>query len=405
MPVFQPQRLPGTREFVCLMAMLTAVEAVSIDMMLPALDEMGAALNAVGNAPQLIISTIFIGVAVGQFVSGPVSDIIGRRRALFAFLAIYLAGTVVCLFAGTMPQMLTGRVLQGFGAAGPYVVAFAMIRDRYAGRDMARINSFVLTTFMIMPVVAPLIGQNIIVFAGWRWLFAAFIGFTVCLVLWFAMRQPETLPAAGRLAPNPVALLRAGRAVLAHRALVVGTVVEGLLLGGFIGYLSGSQPLFLDLYGVDALFPVFFAGLALFIAGAGILNAGLVMRLGMRRLIHLSFATSIAAAALFVAFLLLADGPAPFWLTFGWLAVTVFCCGIGFSNVAALALEPVEAAAGIGASIFGGFATLLAAPIGMAIGLAYDQTPLPMAAGFLITSAISWLLLRFSLPRPVPQAA
>ncbi|MEX0285176.1 MAG: multidrug effflux MFS transporter [Paracoccaceae bacterium] len=395
--LLRPRTFPGIREFVCLMAVLTALEAVSIDTMLPALDEMGAALGAPGNAKQLIISSIFIGVAIGQLVSGPISDIIGRRRAVFGFVAIYLLGTLVAVTAATMPHMLAGRVIQGLGAAGPYVVAFAIIRDRYSGRDMAQINSWIMTAFILLPVISPLIGQGIIGLAGWRAIFGAFLLFAVISTLWFAARQPETLPPDSRVAPNLPALYAAAKGVLRHRQLLVGTAVEGLLLGAFIGYLSGSQPIFLDIYGIDTLFPLVFAALALFIGAAGVINAGLVQRLGMRRLIYAAFVGMSALSLLFLFLCMPFAGQPPLWLTLTYLAPLVFCCGIGFGNVAALAMEPVDSEAGLGASVFGGIATLMAVPIGMAIGAAYDETLVPLTAGFLITSALSLLTLRFGL--------
>ncbi len=395
---FQPSAVPGIREFVCLMAVMTALEAFSIDAMLPALNEIGAALGAQGNQVQLVISSIFLGVAVGQLISGPVSDMIGRRKAVFGFVALYLAGTAVCLSAETMTTMLLGRVLQGFGAAGPYVVAFAIIRDRFEGREMAQIGSWIMTIFILLPVVAPLIGQGLIMVAGWRAVFVAFVVFALVLSVWFAARQPESLPISERMPARPRALLRAAREMLRHRVLLIGTVVEGLLLGGFIAYLSGAQPIFLDLYAIDAGFPLVFAGLSLFIGAAGILNAKVVMRLGMRRMIYTAFGLNTAASLVFLLTLMQIDGAPPLGMTLSYLAVVVFCCGLGFSNVAAMSMEPVESQAGLGASVFGGVSTLLAVPIGAAVGQAYDQTLVPLAIGFLITSAVSIVLLKTGLP-------
>ena len=397
-PWFQPTAVPGTREFVCLMAVMTALEAFSIDAMLPALNEIGAALGAEGNQVQLVISSIFLGVAVGQLVSGPISDVIGRRRAVFAFILLYLAGTAVCLHAETMTTMLLGRVLQGFGAAGPYVVAFAIVRDRFEGRQMAQIGSWIMTIFILLPVVAPLIGQGLIMTAGWRAVFVAFVVFAMALSVWFAVRQPETLPVAERMRARPGAVLRAAREMLRDRLLLIGTVVEGLLLGGFIGYLSGAQPIFLDLYAIDDGFPLVFAGLSLFIGAAGILNAKVVMRLGMRRMIYAAFGLKAATSLVFLLLLMKMDAGPPLTFTLSYLAVVVFCCGVAFSNVAALAMEFVEAQVGLGASVFGGGSTLLAVPIGAAVGQAYDKTLVPLALGFLITSALSIALLKFGLP-------
>lgn len=386
---------PGTREFICIMAALGALEAFSTDAMLPALDEIGVALAAEGNRAQLIIGAIFLGAAPGQFISGALSDMVGRRRSIFAFLVVFVAGTFLCIAAEDFQTMLLGRLLQGFGSAGPYTVSFAIIRDRFEGRDMARISSFVLSVFILVPVVAPLIGQVILTIADWRAIFLVLLGFAALLALWFGLRQPETLTPADRRVFAPRQLLRTCAEILRVRVVLASIAMAGLMLGAFIGYLSSAQPLFRGIYGFDESFPLVFAALSISIAAAGLVNGRLVTRVGMRGMIGFAFVTLIVASLVFLA--IATGGPVPFFVTFAYLAVAVFCFGLCFGNIGALAMEPLGHHAGMGATLFGGVSTLIAAPIGALIGQSLDGTVVPLAVGFLVCAALAFAVLRIVL--------
>ena len=386
---------PGPVEFVALMALLTSIEALSIDAMLPALGEIGRSLGAEGNQPQLVIGSIFLGAAAGQFASGALSDSFGRRPAVFIFIALFLAGTAICAIAADFPQMLGGRVLQGFGAAGPHVVSLAIIRDRYEGREMARITSFVMSVFILVPVIAPMIGQGILFVAAWRAIFGALAALAGLLLIWFALRQPETLSPGARTPLSVLSYLESARSVLRARPLVIYTGVQGLILGAFVGYLSSTQQIFQDIYGQGALFPVFFALLSLAIGTAAALNSALVMRLGMHRLTATALVMLIALSALFLVWSEAQDGRPPFLVLLAWLGASIFCIGAAFGNISAMALEPLDENAGMGATLFGGTSTLLAMLIGVLIGQGFDGTVSPLALGFTVAPvaalALMWL--------------
>ena len=386
-------RHPGPVEFVVLMALLTSLEALSIDAMLPALDHIGTSLDAIGNQPQLVIGSIFLGAAAGQFASGALSDGFGRRPVVFAFIALFMVGTAICTLATDFSQMLAGRVLQGFGAAGPHVVSLAIIRDRYEGREMARIASFVMSVFIIVPVIAPLLGQGILLVAEWRAIFGALAGLAALVLVWFAARQPETLVASARTPISIPGYVAAARSALRVRSLLVYTGVQGLIFGAFIGYLSSTQQIFQDIYQQGALFPVFFALLSLAIGIAAALNGVLVIRLGMHRLTATAFAALITLSVLFLIWSEAHGGRPPFPGLLAWLAASIFCVGAAFGNLTAMALESLGDQAGMGATLFGGFSTLLALIIGSVIGQGFDGTVSPLVLGFILGPAAGLALM------------
>lgn len=393
MPPEKTSAQPGPVEFIALMALLTSIEALSIDAMLPALGDIGRSLGAEGNQPQLVIGAIFLGAAAGQFISGALSDSFGRRPAVFIFIALFLAGTALCTVAADFPQMLAGRVLQGFGAAGPHVVSLAIIRDRYEGREMARITSFVMSVFILVPVIAPLLGQGVLFIAEWRAIFGALAVLAAALLIWFALRQPETLARDARTPLSVSSYAASARSVLRARALVIYTAVQGLILGAFVGYLSSTQQIFQDVYGQGALFPVFFALLSLAIGTAAALNGSLVMRLGMHRLTASAFVALIALSALFLAWSEMAGGRPPFPGLLAWLGASIFCIGAAFGNISAMALEPLGEHAGMGATLFGGTSTLIALLVGVLIGQGFDGTLSPLALGFTVAPAAALALM------------
>ena len=195
-------------EFIVLVALLNALVAMSIDTMLPAIGEIATELGALhANDRQLIITLFFAGVTVGTLVYGPLSDSLGRRPMIFAGLMLYGIGTVICYAAWSFPMMMAGRLVQGFGAAGPRIVSIAMVRDGQAGAAMARVMSFVMSVFMIVPIIAPSVGQAVLLAAPWRMIFVGFFAMGLIATLWLGFRQPETLP-AGKRAPFSAVAVR-----------------------------------------------------------------------------------------------------------------------------------------------------------------------------------------------------
>ncbi len=301
----------------------------------------------------------------------------------------------LAIYSQSFGMILAARVLQGFGAAGPYVISLAMVRDRYAGEAMARISSFIMAVFILVPMIAPAMGQGVMWLAGWRAIFVAFLLLAGLAGTWLAVRQAETLPVERRRPFSPSKLWGALSETLGNRQSLGYTVIGGLVFGAFMVYLSTVPQLFKDLYGIVDGFPLVFAGLSFAIGFASLINGALVTRLGMRRLsvLALGLIGLTSLACLLASFALLQP---PLWLTLAYLAVTLFCCGSLFGNLAALALEPLGHIAGMGASVYGGLSTLIGFPVGLVIGQLYDGSLRPLAAGFIVMAALSLAVMAWA---------
>lgn len=370
-------------EFVALMATLMSLVALSIDAMLPALGEIGRDLGVErDNDVQLVVSLIFVGLGVGQLAYGPLSDSVGRKPALLAGLGLFMVGCLLSLFSESFPMMLVGRLLQGLGVAGPRIVTMAVIRDRYVGRRMARVMSFAMTVFMIVPIIAPAMGQGILSIASWRAIFVAFLVIAAATALWFVIRQPETLPVDRRV-PFTLARVSNGfREVLATRVALGYTIAAGLVFGPFLAYLSTAQQVFQVQYDLGRAFPLYFALLSLALGAASLSNTKLVMRYGMKALAHGSLVMTGLVSAGFFVFAARFEGHPPLWALVVYLLLVFFCEGILYGNMNALAMEPLGHVAGIGAAVVGALSMIISIVGGSLIGQAYDGTVLPLVAGY-----------------------
>ncbi len=381
-------------EFVVLMALMTCLVALSTDAMLPALPEIGKELDVQrDNDNQLIISLLFLGLAVGQIIYGPLSDSIGRKLTIYIGFGLFILGCLMAFFATSFSMMLIGRVMQGIGAAGPRIVTVAMIRDQYEGRAMARVMSFVSAVFILVPVIAPLFGQMMLIVANWRAIFGAFLVLALIAASWFALRQPETLAPSRRIPFTLARITPATREIFANRPALGYTVAAGLISGAFNGYLNSAQQVFQVQYGLGRLFPFYFAILALAIGSASFLNARLVMRYGMRRLARLALRTLGVLSFIFGTIAAVLAGHPPLWALMIYFLASFFCIGILFGNMNALAMEPLGHIAGIGSAVVGSLSTLISLLLGILIGQSYNGTILPLVGGFALLSAASMVVM------------
>ena len=370
------------------MALLMSLVALSIDAMLPALGEIGQDLGlAAENDAQLIVGALFLGLAFGQVVYGPLSDVIGRKPAIYLGIAVFMVGCLLSVFASSFAVMLLGRVLQGLGAAGPRIVTVALVRDQYEGRAMARIMSLVMAVFILVPALAPMVGQGILLIAHWRFIFGFFLLLSLVALLWFWARQPETLPPGKRRVFSWAGLYEAIIEVVLHRVAFGYTLAAGLVFGAFVGFLTTAQQLFQVRYDLGASFPFYFAALALSVGLASVINARLVMRLGMRPLSLWALRGLSLFSLLLLIIAFAAAGVPPLWLLMTNLMAVFFCVGILFGNFNALAMEPLGHIAGVAAAVIGSITTFISLFAGTLIGQAYDGTLLPLA---IVSASWDW---------------
>ena len=401
-----PQTPLSRPEFIALMAMLTATVAFSIDAMLPALPEIGEALTAeTPNRAQLIITSFVLGLGLGTFIVGPLSDAFGRKPVILAGAGLYCAGSALAYVAPTLELLLAARALQGLGAAAPRIVTLAIVRDASRGREMARMMSFVMLIFSLVPAIAPSIGAGIMWLTGWRGIFMVFIVFSILSMAWLILRQPETLPVEARRPLRVRALAAAVAEVLSYRLVRLCIAIHTLCFAMLFAVLSTTQPVFDRTFGQGTAFPLWFALIALLAASASILNARLVMRLGMVRLVT---AMLIAQMILSSAMIVLWLSPLPQTVIFAayviWTTSVFFQAGMTLGNLNAIAMEPLGHVAGMAASVIGALSTVGSVLVAVPIGQAFDGTPLPIAIGIL-ACAIAAFVLMLRLRQIAPATA
>lgn len=384
-------------EFIAMLAMIFAVIAFSIDSMLPALPEIAAALtpdNA--NRAQLVLTSFVGGLGVGLLVGGPLSDALGRKPVIIAGFALYALAAVAAIFADSLELLLVARFVQGLGAAAPRIVALAMVRDLYQGREMARITSFVMMIFILVPAVAPSIGAVIIHFVGWRGVFGSFVVMALIGSLWLHLRRAETLPPAARRPLSLAGLAASAREVMGDRQVQLVTLVMTLGFGQMFALLSSAQQLFVETYDKGSEFPLWFAGMALLSGTGTVLNARYVVRLGMRRIVVAAYWMQVVVSGVMVV--LVFGGLLPealrFPAFFFWAVSVFFMAGVTFGNLNAMALQRKGHVAGMAASVVGAVSTLGAVLIAAPVGQLYDGTVRPILLATLVCSAAAALLMR-----------
>jgi len=380
-------------EFVALMAFLMSVVALAIDALLPALDVIGVHINTkVANDNQLLITMIFLGLGIGPLLFGPISDSLGRKPIVYMGFAVFILASFICIYAENLEMMIFGRVLQGVGLSAPRTIAIAIIRDMYTGDYMARIMSFVTLVFLLVPIVAPALGKFLLDRYDWQTIFYVQIVYSLVVTLWFWLRQPETLAKEDRI-PFKSEIFKAGfKEVLQHKKAIGYTIIQGFITGTFMVYLSSSQQIFQEQYGLKEEFPYIFSGLALSFGLSMILNANLVIKHGMERLVKISLYGFLVVSAVYVLLYHSSDNPSVEVLLI-FFAAQFFCIGFLFGNLRSLAMVPLGHIAGIAAAITGFIATLMAVPLSIYIGRFIDQTALPLFVGFSICAIISMVIL------------
>lgn len=376
-----------TVELIAMVGGLMALNALSIDILLPALGEIGGDLGAPGNNRQLVITAYVFGFGLAQLFFGPLADALGRRLTLLVALAGYLAACLLCVMAQDMVWMIAARALQGVAAAATRVVAVAVVRDLVSGRRMAEIMSFAMTVFMVAPILAPSIGQGILFIGPWQAIFGFLFFMAVVLGVWMFVRLPETLRAEHRIKLSMASALENYRLVLTERVSAGYIVAAGLIFGALFAFIATSEQVLAELYGLEQYFALAFGGVAVGLAAANILNARIVRRLGMRRISHTAV---VAFLALNVIHLLIAlTGQPPFWLYFSLLTASLLMFAWMGANFSALVMEPAGERAGTAAALYGGVTSMAGATLGSLIGQTYNGTVVPLITGFVVLGTLS----------------
>ncbi len=382
-----------------------SIVALAIDAILPAIADIGVAINSLNPTDnQLLVTMIFLGLGLGQLFFGPLSDCYGRKPMVYAGFVLFFAASMVCLYATSLEVMVVGRILQGIGLSAPRTIAISIIRDTYKGDYMARVISFVVAFFILIPVIAPAIGKLILDSFGWEAIFYVQLLFALLTAIWFWRRQRETLRPEYKVAFSSHVFVDGLKEFIKYRETVAFTFISGLVTGSFLVYLSAAQHIFENQYAMKDAFPFIFAGLAISIGLSTLLNGTLVLRFGMRKLSRMATAMFTLIALLYTLVFLNSPNPSIFTLV-GFLSMQFFCLGFMWGNYRSIAMEPIGHIAGIGAAINGFVSTLLAIPIATFIGNFVEHTVWPMFAGLAVCGLASLLLFRISRSRKKVVAA
>ncbi len=384
----QPRHGMGFNAFVALTAALMATNALAINSMLPALAEMAETLGiGEANDRQWIVTAYLLGFGGAQIVYGTLSDRFGRKPVLMVGLALYVAASIAAAFAGSFGVMMLARVLQGVGAAATRVLAVSIVRDCYSGRDMARVMSLALIVFLAVPILAPSIGQAILWFAPWRWIFGILTIFGATVMLWTALKLPETLSPEDRKPIAVASVVAAFRTTLTTRIAVGYMLAMAFIIGGLFGFINSAQQVFVDVFKAPEWFTTIFALIAGAMAVAALLNARIVGRLGMRRVSHGALLGFIALTSCHAIIAVTGHESILSFALFQGGAM--FCFGLLAPNFGAIAMDPLGHVAGTASSVQGFVTTVGGALIGFWIGQHFNGTVVPLTMGYALCGLIA----------------
>lgn len=379
------------REFVGLMAALMAVNALSIDIMLPALSLIGSDLGiAVENHQQLVIAIYLGSFGVGQLIYGPLTDRFGRRPVLLTSMLVFALTSFIAALASSFEMLLLARAFQGLSAAATRVLSTSIIRDCYSGRRMARVMSLAYMVFLSVPVLAPTLGQLVLLVAPWHGIFYLLGGFALLVMLWAGLRLSETLDPARCLPINLRAITAATVKVVTNRYSIGYSIASACVFGGMIGFLNSFPQILEHVFDAPAMLALCFAVMGGMMAVSALLNARIVERLGSRVVSHSALVALILLCLAKFAFILSGwESLTSFTLLTG---LTFFLVGLIGSNFSAMAMEPMGDLAGTASSVQGFLGMTVSTAIGLAIGQSFSGSTMPLTLGWLL-SALAALVI------------
>lgn len=389
-------------EFIALIAALFATIALSIDAMLPALPQIAADLTPdAPNRAQLVITSFVFGMGLGTLFTGPLSDSFGRKPVIIGGAILYICASAAAYFANSLEFLLLARVVQGLGSAGPRTASTALVRDLFEGRAMAEVMSFVMMVFMLVPAIAPLMGQAVMSIAHWQAIFIVYVGFCIVTTLWLGLRQPETLPKHARRKLNLAALTAATKELFSHPVVVISILMQTMTQAALFATLSSMQGIFEQRFDRGASFPLWFALIALCSAVGNIINAKTVVKYGMRHLIRIGYlvVVGLTSGLLVLKLAGLIPEAMAFPLHLIWTISFFSAMGLQMGNLNALAMEPVGHIAGLAASVISAISTVASVVLAVPVGLAFNGTEYPLMFGVLGFNALALLIFSFDKGR------
>jgi DHA1 family bicyclomycin/chloramphenicol resistance-like MFS transporter len=385
----------GERELVLLVALLMSLNALTIDGMLPALGEMATEFGvAEGNDRQMVVAIYLLATGAGSLIPGVIADRVGRRPVLLVSLIGYAVLSALITLVHTFPMLLLVRGITGLVASGLMVAPMAIIRDRYEGDRMARLMSLVSAVFITVPVIAPSLGQAVLMVAGWRMIFLALGALALIGALWAWLRLPETLHPEDRQHIDLATIGRNMRKSLLRRESIGYTLGSAMLFGAVFGYVNSAQQLIGEHFRAGAWFPLIFGGTAATLAVSNIINSRIVERFGARRVSHTGMIVFILVSALQVWASTHRDGSLAWFIPL--MSINLMLLGFLGANFTSIAMQPFAHLAGAASSVQTFVRMSGAAVIGMVIGQAYDGTAVPFAFALLIGSVLAFLFVLFS---------
>lgn len=382
-------------EFIALMAFLMANVAVAIDAVLPALKNIGLSIGVEDDVKlQLVVTSIFLGLGIGQLIFGTLSDSFGRKVMVYSGVGVFMIASLICVNAQSLEVLLIGRLLQGVGLSAPRTISIAIIRDTYSGDYMARIMSFVTVIFILVPMIAPMLGQFVLHHSSWEGIFYFHLLFSTLILIWFKFRQEETLAPENKKTFSFKLFFLGSREFFRHNQSVVYTLASGFITGSFFVYLSSSKQFFEKQFQITEEFVYIFAGLAFLIGLATFFNGSIVLKLGMRKLSTLAIYAFTIVSFIYCGLFFNSGNPSLTVLIF-FFCIQFFSIGFIFGNIRSLAMQPIGHIAGIGSALNGFISTIMAVPIAILIGSFVQTTVLPLFLGFAICGSLTILLISF----------
>jgi DHA1 family bicyclomycin/chloramphenicol resistance-like MFS transporter len=391
-------------ELILLLAFMTSLGALTIDLQLPAMPLILQSFGlAAANQQQWMITAYMFGFAGAQIFYGPISDSFGRKPVLLFGLVVYVLASVACLLADSYWLFLISRGLQGVGAAAARIMVNAITRDFFKGNEMAKVTSLVMLIFIMVPVFAPALGSVILLLGDWHLILWVYMGFGVLVMLWSMLRLPESLAIENK---KPLRLGRIKTAfvqVVSEPLSMSFAVISGVIFAGFMAYLNAAEQIYSQIYDAKKHFPYLFGGIALFFGLAAFINAKIVMRFGAMQVTFYGMMVLLLANLVSLMLVMLYAGIPPLWLFVVMMASINVCIGLAYGNLMAIAMLPLGNVAGMGASVIGTISAILAAGIGIFISQQLKDTLMPIMLGFTITSMLAFLLVNYFRHHPTDE--